>query len=75
MPKFMWTVRDFTLQLVNENDEEIEPKAYLEKALEDYAVSSRSGENRNEIKQHLRKFFPDRDCCTMVRPVTNENHL
>jgi hypothetical protein len=32
-PSFMWVVRDFTLQLVDQEGEMISPKDYLEKAL------------------------------------------
>ena len=33
-PSFMWVVRDFTLQLVDQEGEAISPKDYFEKALE-----------------------------------------
>ena len=32
-PTFLWVVRDFTLQLVDSEGEQISPKEYLEKAL------------------------------------------
>lgn len=32
-PSFMWVVRDFALQLSDENDTQITPKEYLERAL------------------------------------------
>tara|TARA_B110000285_G_C15126187_1_gene620402 strand:+ start:951 stop:1097 length:147 start_codon:yes stop_codon:yes gene_type:complete len=35
MPKFLWVVRDFTLQLVDDENKEINAKQYLERALED----------------------------------------
>lgn len=35
MPKFLWVVRDFTLQLVDDENKEISAKQYLERALED----------------------------------------
>ena len=76
MPKFLWVVRDFTLQLVDDEDREIDPRRYLERALEDKATSGGTEvAQKNEIKQHLRKYFPERDCCTMVRPIVNENNL
>lgn len=71
----MWTVRDFTLQLVNDDDVEIDPKQYLEKALEDLPDVGGAQTARNEVKQHLRKYFPERDCFTMVRPVVKEELL
>tara|TARA_B110000285_G_C15116083_1_gene614168 strand:+ start:916 stop:1278 length:363 start_codon:yes stop_codon:yes gene_type:complete len=33
------------------------------------------GDQRNEIKQSLRKYFTERDCCTLVRPIVDENNL
>lgn len=76
MPKFLWVVRDFTLQLVDDEDREIDPRRYLERALEDKATSGGTeAAQKNEIKQHLRKYFPERDCCTMVRPIVDENNL
>ena len=33
-PSFMWVVRDFTLQLVDQEGESITPREYLEKALQ-----------------------------------------
>ena len=75
MPKFMWTVRDFTLQLVDEENNEITQKQYLERALVDFPEIQGAENDRNEVKRNLRKYFPDRNCCTMVRPVVNENNL
>jgi len=46
----------------------------LEQALEDFPEVG-GDMNKNEVKQHLRKYFPERDCCTMVRPVVNEGNL
>ena len=75
MPKFMWTVRDFSLQLVNDQNVEIHPKQYLERALEDLPEAGDSTSAKNDVKRHIRKFFPERDCYTMVRPVVKEDLL
>ena len=76
MPKFMWVVRDFSLQLVNDNNDEITASQYLERALEDLPAGDNSEAiSKNEVKQHLRKFFTKRDCFTMVRPVVDEANL
>lgn len=48
MPKFMWVVRDFSLQLVNDDGVQITSGQYLEKALQD--VKLEQGDQRNEIK-------------------------
>ena len=39
-PSFMWIVRDFTLKMVDVNGCQIEPKEYLEQALEIQKKSS-----------------------------------
>lgn len=74
-PAFMWVVRDFTLQLVDEEGEPISSKDYFEKALEQQKGISDSIEQKNRIRRLLKSFFADRDCCTMVRPVTKEEDL
>lgn len=73
MPKFMWVVRDFSLQLVNDEGKNISSAQYLERALQD--VKAEEGDQRNEIKQGLRKYFVERDCCTLVRPIVDESNL
>lgn len=70
LPSFMWVVRDFALQLVDENQNEISSRDYLERALQE-----KGNDQKNEIRQHLKKFFRDRECCTMIRPLTNEDEL
>ena len=72
----MWVVRDFSLQLVDDQNKEINSMEYLERALSDSpAGSTQESAQKNQTKQHLRKYFPHRDCFTMVRPVVNENNL
>ena len=74
-PSFMWVVRDFTLQLIDSEGEPISSKDYLEKALEIQKGFSDSTEQKNRIRRLLRNFFKERDCCTMIRPLTNEENL
>ena len=45
----MWVVRDFALQLVDENSKEINSKEYLEKAL-----LERGNDSKNEIRRALK---------------------
>jgi hypothetical protein len=71
----MWVVRDFTLQLVDAEGEHISPKDYLEKALSNQKGFSDSVEQKNRIRRLLKSFFTDRDCVTMIRPLTNEDQL
>jgi hypothetical protein len=74
-PSFVWVVRDFTLALVDEDGENISSKEYLEKALMPQKGFSDSTEQKNRIRRLLKGFFKERDCCTMVRPLTDEDNL
>ena len=74
-PSFMWVVRDFTLQLVNDEDENISPNQYLEKALEEQKGFTDKIEEKNRIRRLLKTFFKERQCFTMIRPVTDEDSL
>ena len=71
----MWVVRDFTLQLVDTEGDTISSKDYLEKALESQKGFSDNVEQKNRIRRLMKSFFKDRDCCTMIRPLTNEENL
>jgi len=71
----MWVVRDFSLQLVDPEGEQITSKEYLEKALSQQRGFSESVEQKNRIRRLLKSFFGERDCCTMVRPLTDEDEL
>ena len=74
-PKFIWIIRDFTLEKIHpETGEEITSKEYLELCLK----NKRSGKNSNDnnvIRQNIIKFFPERDCVTLIRPVDSEADL
>lgn len=74
-PNFMWVVRDFTLQLVDGEGEPISSREYLEKALGPQKGFSDQVEHKNRIRKLLKTFFPERDCLTLVRPLTDESEL
>jgi hypothetical protein len=71
----MWVVRDFALQLVDPDGETITSKEYLEKALQPQKGFSDGVEQKNRIRRLLKSFFKERDCCTMIRPLTKEENL
>jgi len=74
-PKFIWIIRDFTLEKVHpETGEEITSKEYLELCLKNKRCGKGTNEN-NVIRENIIKFFPERDCVTLVRPVDSENDL
>lgn len=73
-PSFLWLVRDFSLQLVDDDGDTITPKEYLEKVL-DTSKSNFDIDDKTKIRKLIKTFFKDRDCHTMVRPITDENKL
>ena len=74
-PKFIWIIRDFTLEKVHpETGEEISSKEYLELCLKNKRCGKNCNDN-NVIRQNIIKFFPERDCVTLIRPVDSENDL
>lgn len=73
-PSFLWVVRDFTLELVDEDGDPISSSDYLENALADQPRIPANME-RNRIRSMMKDFFRDRDCVTLVRPVHDESQL
>ena len=74
-PKFIWIIRDFTLEKIHpETGEEISSKEYLELCLRNKRCGKGANDN-NIIRQNIIKFFPERDCVTLIRPVDSEEDL
>ncbi|XP_051983652.1 guanylate-binding protein 1-like [Xyrauchen texanus] len=67
-PAFVWTVRDFTLELIKD-DEPITSDAYLEGALKLKNGSSPQIEQYNLPRRCLQKFFAVRKCFVFPRPA------
>ncbi|KAG9411390.1 hypothetical protein AC1031_017030 [Aphanomyces cochlioides] len=74
-PSFTWVVRDFTLDLVDEDGDEITPNEYLERALAPQPGLTQAVMERNRVRHMMTSFFKDRDCFTLVRPVYDESML
>lgn len=74
-PSFLWVVRDFSLQLVDEHGTQLSSKEYLEKALMPQKGNSEACEEKNKIRTMIKTFFKDRECWTLVRPTTDEAEL
>lgn len=72
-PKFIWLLRDFTLEIQNSKGQPITSKEYLENALTE--DKNKTNEQNKKIKRSLLNYFRDRDCFTMVRPVDEEKDL
>lgn len=73
-PSFLWLVRDFGLQLVDDDGDTITPKEYLEKVL-DTAKSTYDVDDKTKIRKLIKTYFRDRDCHTMIRPIVDESKL
>ena len=70
-PHFLWVVRDFILEMRGADGSALQEHEYLEEALQDHAA----GGEGNKMRTALKRCFPHRDCCTLVRPVSDETQL
>jgi len=70
-PTFLWVLRDFHLQLVDERGRTITEKEYIENALR----SAPGQDDKNKLRDAVKDLFRDRDCVTIVRPVAEESDL
>ena len=64
-PSFLWVLRDFNLRLVDEADQPVSARDYLENALRE----------KTAVRESIKQLFPERDCITMPRPLENESDL
>ena len=74
-PNFMWILRDFALELVDEDGEPMTEKQYLESALEPDPSFDDDAFEKNRVRELITTFFPRRDCCTLQRPAAEEADL
>lgn len=74
-PSFIWVIRDFTLDLEDEDGYDITPTQYLNTALEQSPGYDKQTMERNRIRHMLTSFFPDRECVTLIRPISDEEVL
>lgn len=74
-PKFIWVLRDFSLEKVDPvTGEEINSNQYLELCLRNKISGKNSYEN-NLIRENIIKYFKERECVTLTRPVDDEEDL
>jgi hypothetical protein len=73
-PSLMWVVRDCTLELktMGANGRSLTPRDYLNRSLEDLKGVSKEVSAMNNIRRVLRTVFPEKDCVTLVKPVSDE---
>ena len=73
MPKFMWLLRDFTLNIEDEHHRKLTPTQYLENCLAE--EGNYSHDDSKKIKKSITNYFKERECMTLVRPVNEERDL
>uniref|UniRef100_A0A8C0H074 GB1/RHD3-type G domain-containing protein n=1 Tax=Chelonoidis abingdonii TaxID=106734 RepID=A0A8C0H074_CHEAB len=69
-PNFIWTVRDFTLDLEIDGKEVTEDE-YLEKAL--MLKKGKCSDGYNLPRQCIRHYFPTRKCFVFIRPASEKD--
>jgi hypothetical protein len=74
-PYFVWVVRDFALELQDEDGDPITPGEYLEQSLKATDGFDRDTLERNKTRHLMSQFFPERTCVTLVRPLVEEEEL
>lgn len=74
-PTFLWVLRDFVLDLQDDQGNEITPDQYLEYILEETEIENEFSEDHNAIRATLKRFFPERYCATLIRPSDDERDL
>ncbi|XP_062391458.1 guanylate-binding protein 1-like [Sardina pilchardus] len=70
-PSFVWTVRDFTLELIM-NGKPITADQYLESALKLKPGHTAEISRHNQVRQGLRDFFAERRCFVFERPANTK---
>ena len=76
-PKFMWILKDFALDLIDEYGRPITANDYLEDCINPSKVTEREGpgESAYKIREAIVKLFRQRECMVFVRPVDDETEL
>ena len=76
-PKFIWVLRDFVLDKIDpETGKEISSNEYLEICLRNKLLNKNGiGMENNLIRENIIKYFKERECVTLPRPVDQEEDL
>ena len=76
-PKFIWVLRDFVLDKIDpETGKEISSNEYLELCLRNKLINKNGiGMENNLIRENIIKYFKERECVTLPRPVDSEEDL
>ena len=76
-PKFIWVLRDFILDKIDpDTGKEISSNDYLEICLRNKLLNKNGiGMENNLIRENIIKYFKERECITLPRPVDQEEDL
>ena len=72
LPSLLWIIRDFSLQLVDQDGQLLTPNQYLEQALN---PSPGADEDTLAVQEVMRNAFVTKECRTLLRPCNNEEDL
>lgn len=70
-PSFIWVLRDFYHEL----DPGYTARDYLEQCLEQVPGTTEEIIMKNKIRESITRYFKDRDCYTIIRPINDEDLL
>lgn len=70
LPSFVWLIRDFGLQLVDEDGDDITANQYLENCLT--ASSAGASTGGNKTREAIKAHFRTRNCVPLLRPADSE---
>ena len=70
-PKFIWALRDFDIEMIDKN---IEPDAYMDQCLKE-RFDGKNKDEINVIKENLIKYFNQRECVALPKPVEEDKDL
>mmetsp|Transcript_83455 Transcript_83455/g.244678 ORF Transcript_83455/g.244678 Transcript_83455/m.244678 type:complete len:558 (-) Transcript_83455:72-1745(-) len=70
-PSFLWALRDFHLEPMDENGAPLSEKGYLENALKPLPGQ----DDKNKVREAIKDLFTARTCVTLPRPCSNEADL
>lgn len=68
-------MRDFILELADEDGNPISANEYLEMCLKETEGFSQKIAEKNRIRNLIKGFFKHRHCFTMIRPTDNEKDI
>lgn len=68
-------MRDFILELADEDGNPITPNEYLELCLKEAEGFSQKIAEKNRIRNLIKTFFKSRYCFTMIRPTDDERDI